>query len=262
MSRIARTPDNFFDKSVPQESLVTYMVFPVLLLSMRSWKLSPFVALLFAILLLCSLFTGCTSIQNFFTPPVTPETTPETTPVATAIITSGPVSQTVPTEPIRTQASDSEFVVSIDASQARILTILEGIDTEISKPGIDNGTAPDYNALGSYSRRLAATADEEIIAMSKFRVISDPANESRKMYYVNYLVRLKPFAASLETGSALAQKKEFSTASGFFSNAKNDLSLVRSQELPGHLQIITRIKENFGPFLDIIQKQATVSFPG
>lgn len=165
--------------------------------------------------------------------------------------------QTQPPGPVRTQPSDTEFLLAIDTSQAKILDHINNINTEIAKDGIMGNTSPDYNALGSYARRLVASADEEIAAISKFREITDTANESRKDYYLNYLTRLKPFGASLETGAALAQKKDFNTASGFFSNAKNDLFLVRSQELPGHLKIITQIKENFGPFMEVVQKQAT-----
>ncbi len=224
---------------------------------MRSWNLSLSVASLFAILILCSVFTGCTSIQNILTPPVTPAPTEEPTPEVTAIITSIPLIQTIPTEPIRTQASDMELLLALETSQVRVLNLLDGINTELAKAALNNGTTMDYNALGSYSRKLSATVDEEIAAISKFREISDPINESRKTYYMNYLTRLKPFAANLETGSALAQKKEYTTASGFFSNANNDLSLVRSQELPGHLKIITQIKNNLGTFLNIIQQQST-----
>ncbi|MEI7432927.1 MAG: hypothetical protein WCJ93_01610 [Methanomicrobiales archaeon] len=97
--------------------------------------------------------------------------------------------------------------------------------------------------------------------MSKFREISDMDNECRRDYYVNYLTRLKPFAANLETGAVLAQKKDFNTASGFFSNANNDLSLVRSQELAGHLKVITRIREGLGSFMDAIQQQGTTPAP-
>ena len=104
---------------------------------MRSWNLSLSVASLFAILILCSVFPGCTSIQNILTPPVTPAPTEEPTPEVTAIITSVPVIQTIPTEPIRTQASDMELLLALDASQARVLDLLDGINTELAKAALN-----------------------------------------------------------------------------------------------------------------------------
>jgi len=223
----------------------------------------PLVAVLLTIVALFTLCTGCTSFQNIVQPPGTdpvPAAT-GTAPLITAIVTTAPVMQTQPAGPVRVQPSDTEFLLAIDASQAKILDNINNINTEIAKDGIMGNTSPDYNALGSYARRLVTSADEEITAISKFREIADAANESRKDYYLNYLTQLKPFGASLETGAALAQKKEYIAASGFFSNAKNDLSLVRSQELPGHLKITTQIMENFGPFMVVIQKQATYTAP-
>ncbi|MEI6841275.1 MAG: hypothetical protein WCK53_08415 [Methanomicrobiales archaeon] len=226
---------------------------------MKSCDLSPLVAVLFIIIALCTLFTGCTSLQNIAQPPISaPVSTPNVTaPVITATVTTGPPIQTLPAGPLRTQASDTGFLVAINASQSKVLDLINSINTELAKDSTLGNTSPDYTALGSYARRLFATTDEEINAMSKFREISDPAYESRKDYYTNYLTRLKPFAANLETGAALAQKKEFKTASGFFSNAKNDLALVRSQELAGHLKVIAQINENFEPFIDAVQQQGT-----
>ena len=109
-----------------------------------------------------------------------------------------------------------ELLLALETSQVRVLNLLDGINTELAKAALNNGTTMDYNALGSYSRKLSATVDEEIAAISKFREISDPINKSRKTYYMNYLTRLKPFAANLETGSALAQKKEYPRLQGFF----------------------------------------------
>jgi hypothetical protein len=177
------------------------------------------------------------------------------------MVTTAPVVQTLPTEPIRKLPSDTEFLLAYNASQARILDLVITINTEIVKDSIPGNISPDYTALGSYARRLGASADEEIAGMLKFREISDQANESRKDYYVNYLTRLKPFAANLETGSSLAQKRDFNMASGFFSNAKNDLTLVRTQELPEHLKIISQVRENLGPFMDRIEQQGTYPFP-
>lgn len=198
-------------------------------------------------------------MQNIAQPPISaPVSTPNVTaPVITATVTTGPPIQTLPAGPLRTQASDTGFLVAINASQSKVLDLINSINTELAKDSTLGNTSPDYTALGSYARRLFATTDEEINAMSKFREISDPAYESRKDYYTNYLTRLKPFAANLETGAALAQKKEFKTASGFFSNAKNDLALVRSQELAGHLKVIAQINENFEPFIDAVQQQGT-----
>jgi hypothetical protein len=217
----------------------------------------PLVAVLIVIIALCTVFTGCTSLQNIGqNMAVTPEPTQNRTgPEITPSFTAGPEIQVPPAESIRKKASDTEFLVAIEDSQSKILNQITTINTEIVKDSTTGETSQDYTALGSYARRLVASADEEILAMSKFREISDPDNEYRRDYYVNYLTRLKPFAANLETGAALAQKKDFNTASEFFSNAKNDLSLVRSQELAGHLKVITRIKENFGPFMDAIQQQ-------
>jgi len=179
----------------------------------------------------------------------------------TVTVITGPAIQTLPTEPIRTQASDTEFLLAIDASQAKILDLITTISIELAKDSIIGDTSPDYTALGSYARWLVAATDEEINAISKFREISDPAHESRKASYVSSLTRLKPFAANLETGAALAQRKDFNMASGFFLNAKNDLSLVRSQELPRHLKVIASIRENFGPFIDAVQQQGTYPAP-
>jgi len=189
-----------------------------------------------------------------------PGTPPVPTPTAaelknTTTITAGAAIQTQPTEPIHTQASDTEFLSALNASQSKVLDIITTINTELAKDSIIGDTPPDYTALGSYARRLVTVTDEEINAMSKFREISDQTNDSRKTYYVNYLSRLKPFAANLETGAGLAQKKEFNLASGFFSNADNDLSLVRSQELTEHLRVIVQIKQNLASFTRTIQQQ-------
>jgi len=239
------------------------MVFTDLILRMKSCNMFPLVAVLLTIIALCTFFTGCTSLQNIAQPPVTTQVpTPiETVPVVTAPVTTVPVIQTLVTEPMRTQSSDTEFLIAIDASQGKILDHLNNINAELVKDGTIGNNSPDYTALGSYARRLGVSADEEIMAMSKIREISDPANEYRKVYYVNYLNRLKPFTANLETGAVLAQKKDFNTALGFFSNSKNDLALVRSQELGGHFKVITQIKENLDPFMDVVQQQATYTVP-
>ncbi len=223
----------------------------------------PLVAVLIVIIALCTFFTGCTSLQNIGqNTAITPVSTQTGTgPEITPSVTTGPEIQAPPTESIRKKASDTEFLVAIEDSQSKILNQITTINTEIVKDSTTGEPSQDYTALGSYARRLVASADEEILTMSQFREISDPDNEYRRDYYVNYLTRLKPFAANLETGAGLAQKKDFNTASGFFSNAKNDLSLVRSQELPGHLKVITRIKENLGPFMDAIQQQGTTPAP-
>jgi hypothetical protein len=65
----------------------------------------------------------------------------ETTPVVTAIITTIPVIQTIPTEPIHTQASDTEFLLALDISEAKILDLLGGINTELAKASVSNGTS-------------------------------------------------------------------------------------------------------------------------
>jgi hypothetical protein len=222
----------------------------------------PLVAVLI-IIALCTFFTGCTSLQNTGQhTSITPVSTQTgTEPVITPSDTTGPEIQASQTESKRKKASDTEFLVAIEDSQSKILNQVTTINTEIVKDSTTGEPSPDYTALGSYARRLVASADEEILAMSQFREISDPDNEYRRDYYVNYLTRLKPFAANLETGAGLAQKKDFNTASGFFSNAKNDLSLVRSQEMAGHLKIITQIKENLGPFMDAIQQQGITPAP-
>jgi hypothetical protein len=173
----------------------------------------------------------------------------------TAVVTAVPAVQALPTEPKRKTPSDTEFLLAYNASQEKILDLVTTINTELLKDTVSVNGSPDYTALGSYARKLSGSADEEISGMSKYREISDPVNEARKEYYVNYLTRLKPFAANLETGASLAQKKETNLAYGFFSNAKNDLTLVRSQELPGHLKIILQLQENMGQFLDAIQQQ-------
>lgn len=240
-----------------------YMIFANDLLPMRSYNLCLLVAALFVIVALCTLFTGCTSLQSIGQHPAsTPvPTATRIAPVTTTTVTTGPAVQTLPAGLIRTQASDTEFLLALDASQSKVLDLITTINSEMTKDSIAGNTPPDYTALGSYARRLVATTDEEINAMSKFRDITYPVNDSRKIYYTNYLTRLKPFASNLETGAALAQKKEFNTASGFFSNAKNDLSLVRSQELSGHLKVITQIKENIGPFIDTVQQQGKTPAP-
>jgi hypothetical protein len=239
------------------------MLFANVLLPMRSCDMLPLVAVGIAVITLCTLFSGCTSLQNIGqNTAITPEPTQTgTAPVITPIVTTGPEIQAPPTESIRKKASDTEFLLAIDDSQLKILNQIETINAELVKDSSTGGPSQDYTALGSYARRLFTSADEEILKMSKFREISDTDNEYRRDYYVNYLTRLKPFAANLETGAGLAQKKDFNTASGFFSNANNDLSLVRSQELPGHLKVITRIKESLGPFMDAIQQQGTTPAP-
>jgi hypothetical protein len=223
----------------------------------------PLVAVLITTIALCTFFTGCTSLQNIGQNTViTPVSTQTgTVPELTPIVTTGPEIQALPTDSIRKKASDTEFLIAFEESQSKILNQITTINTEILKDSATGDPSQDYTALGSYARRLVASADEEIQTMSQFREISDPDNEYRRDYYVNYLTRLKPFAANLETGAGLAQKKDFNTASGFFSNAKNDLSLVRSQELAGHLKIIAQIKENLGPFMDAIQQQGTTPVP-
>ena len=226
---------------------------------MSSHDPSPRIAVLLVIIALCTLFTGCTSVQNTGQPAVaTMVPTPTgTAAVVTAVITTAPVEQALPTELIRKPPSDTEFLIAYDASQAKILDLITVINAELAKDSVLGNTSTDYTALGSYARNLGSSIDGEITAMNQFREISDPANESRKEYYVNYLTQLKPFAADLETGASLAQKKEFNTASGFLLNAKNDLTIVSSQELPAHLKIISQIRENFGPFTDSIQQQGT-----
>jgi hypothetical protein len=230
---------------------------------MRSYNRFPLTAILLVIMALCTLFTGCTSLPNILQPPAaTPVPTPAGPEVEiTAVATTASLVQALATEPIRKKPSDTEFLLAYNASQEKILALVTIINTELVKDTVSGNIYPDYTALGSYARKLSASADEEITEMAKYREISDPANESRKEYYVNYLTRLKPFAANLETGASLAQKKETNIASGFFSNAKNDLALVRSQELPGHLKMIAQIRENFGPFLDAVQQQGKYPAP-
>jgi hypothetical protein len=165
----------------------------------------------------------------------------------------------MPTQAIeskRTLASDTEFLIAIEVSQSKILDLINTINIEIARDSIIKDANPDYTTLGSYSRKLATSADEEVSAMSGFREISDPANEARRNYYIDYLKALKPFAANLETGAVLSQKKDFTTALGFFSNAKNDLSLIRSQEIADHFQSISQTKENIGLFIGAIEQQA------
>jgi len=229
---------------------------------MRSYNRFPRSAILLVIMVLCTLFTGCTSLPDIVHPPAAiPVSTPAVPEVEiTAFVTTAPPVQVLPTEPIRKTPSDTEFLLAYNASQEKILDLVTTINTELVKDTVPGNISPDYTALGSYARKLSASADEEITEMSKYREISDPANESRKEYYVNYLIRLKPFAANLETGASLAQKKEANIASGFFSNAKNDLTLVRSQELPGHLKMISQVQENLGPFMDAVQRQG--KYPG
>lgn len=41
--------------------------------------------------------------------------------VITAIVATGPAIQTLPTEPTRTQAADTEFLLAIDTNHAKIL---------------------------------------------------------------------------------------------------------------------------------------------
>lgn len=221
------------------------------------------ISLLLVIIAICTLSAGCTSIQNIIQPPAaTPVPTPvRTEPVITAVVTTAPAATALPTEPIRKPPSDTEFLLVYNASQVKILELVTVINTELEKDSVSGNTTPDYTALGSYARRLGEAADEEIMEMSKFREISDLANESRKEYYVNYLTRLKSFAANLETGASLAQKRDFNMASRFFSNAKNDLTLVSSQELPGQLRLISQVRENLGPFMDAIQQQGMYTAP-
>ncbi|MEI6292185.1 MAG: hypothetical protein WCP36_00780 [Methanomicrobiales archaeon] len=230
---------------------------------MKSRSRFLLISVLLVIIALCTLSAGCISIQNTIQPPeATPGPTPVTTaPVTTTVFTTAPAAMALPTEPIRKPPSDTEFVLAYNASQAKILELVSVINTELIKDNVAGNNTPDYTALGSYARRLSEAVDEEIIEMAKFREISDLANESRKEYYVNYLTRLKPFAANLETGAALAQKKDFNMASRFFSNAKNDLTLVSSQELPGQLKIISQVQENLGPFMDAIQQQGIYPAP-
>jgi hypothetical protein len=238
------------------------MFFANVLLRMRSCNMLPLVAVLIVIIALCTVFTGCTSLQNIGqNTALTPVSTQTGTgPEITPSLITGPEIQAPPTESLRKKASDTEFLIAIEDSQSKILNQITTINTEIVKDST-TGEPQDYTALGSYARGLVTSADEEILTVSQFREISDPDNEYMRDYYVNYLTRLKPFAANLETGAGLAQKKDFNMASVFFSNAKNDLSLVRSQELPGHLKVITRLKENFGPFMDAIQQQGITSAP-
>lgn len=230
---------------------------------MRSGNRPLLIAGLVVIMALYTLFTGCSSLQEIVQPPATsPLPSPVgTEPAGTAMVTTAPVVQTLPTEPIRIPPTDTEFLLAYNASQAKILDLVIAINTELLKDGVRGNTTPDYTALGSYARRLGASADEEIAGMLKFREIPDQANESRKEYYVNYLTRLKPFAANLETGSSLAQKRDYNMASRFFSNAKNDLTLVRAQELPEHLKIISQVRENLGPFMDRIEQQGKYPSP-
>jgi hypothetical protein len=235
---------------------VSYIVSASVPFLMRSYNMPQFVAALLVISILCIFFTGCTSLQNVGQPPVaTPVPTPNATePVITTIVTTIPATQVLPTEPVRKQQTDTEFLFAFNESQEKVLGLITSINSELVKDSIRN-TSPDYTALGSFARNLGTTADEEIAKISKFREISEPANESLKAYYVNYLTGLKPFAANLNTGAGLAQKKDFSTASMFFSNAKNDLALIEDRELPGHFRVTTQIQENLSSFLDMIQQQ-------
>lgn len=225
---------------------------------MRPGCIPPLATALCMIMVLFILISGCTTVPgpgDTGIPAQSPISS-GTTPVTTNPVIVMTVIQTLPTEPIRTIPTDTGFFSAYDASQAKILRLMDSISNEFEKNSTSGNISPDYNALGSYSRQLAASADEEIREMQKFREVSDPANESKKTYYISYLGRLKPFASNLETGAALAQKKEYSTALRYFSNANNDLALLRSQELPGHLLVIDRIKKNFGPFIDALQQQA------
>ncbi|MCU0630348.1 MAG: hypothetical protein MUF37_04255 [Methanoregulaceae archaeon] len=231
---------------------------------MRSCNRLLFIAGLVVIIALCTLFAGCTSMQEIVQPPATtplPAPVETTGPVGTNVVPTTAVVQTLPAEPIRKPLSDTEFLLAYNTSQAKILDLVITINTELIKDSVQGNISPDYTALGSYARRLGSSADEEIAGMLKFREISDQANESRKEYYINYLMRLKPFAANLETGSSLAQKRDFNLASRFFSNAKNDLTLVRAQEMPEHLKVISQVRENLGPFMDRIEQQGTYPVP-
>jgi hypothetical protein len=156
---------------------------------MRSCNMLPLVAVLIVIIALCTFFTGCTSLQNIGQPAtITPASTQTgTVTEITPIVTTGPEIQALPTDSIRKKASDTEFLIAFEDSQSKILNQITTINTEIVKDSTIGNISQDYTALGSYARRLVTSADEEILAMSKFREISDPDNEYRRDYYVNIL---------------------------------------------------------------------------
>ena len=215
---------------------------------------------------LCLLAVCCAMIAGCTTSPVPGDsrsgspasTTVEVTPAVTPETPAPPPPSATPhvTELVRTQASDAPFLLALDQSGERILAVLNGINDEMKKDTDTPGEAADYSALGSYSRRLKSAVDEEIASVSVFRDFSDPANEAKKEAYISYLTSLKPVAANIETGAGLAQFRDYTTAVSFFSNARNDLAVVRGQGSPGHSQVISQLRENLVPFINSLQQKA------
>ncbi|HTY15646.1 MAG TPA: hypothetical protein VMC42_08070 [Methanoregulaceae archaeon] len=209
------------------------------------------------------LFAGCSSLPGTpavqTTQPTPVVTAPPTPAISAPATTPSAVSTTPPTTVATVPAVDGAFLSAYSDSRAKILGILTNINTEVVKDGNQNASLPDYTALGSYGRQLGVAIGAETESMQRFRQFEDPANEALRDQYVSYLSALMPFAGNIEAGGGVAQKRQYSVASQYFSNAQNDLGVVRTVPLPEQRTVINQIRTNLGPLHDLLASQAAGS---